>query len=83
MTMITRYTTAMAGSAVLTALALGAAGSVSADLLLQPYFWVATFSLTGLSGLAMGTGISAPPVHRSATGTAQGTARAVGLGVPA
>jgi hypothetical protein len=80
MTMVTRYTTAMAGSAFLTALALGAAGAVPADLLLQPYFWVATLSLTGLSGLAMGNGIGGAKVHR---GPAKGTAHAVGLGVPA
>jgi hypothetical protein len=83
MTMVKKFTAATTGSAFVTALAFGAAGAVPADLLLQPYFWVATFSLTGLWGLATGNGIGGSQLHQSSTGTAQATGRTAAVGVPA
>jgi hypothetical protein len=56
MSMVARYSAALAASAVLTAFAFGLVAGASADLLLQPYYWVVSISLAGLAGLGMGNG---------------------------
>lgn len=57
MSMVAKYSAALVGSAVMTAFGFGLVAGASADLLLQPYYWVVSISLASLAGLAMGTGI--------------------------
>lgn len=57
MSMVAKYSAALVGSAVMTAFGFGLVAGASADLLLQPYYWVVSISLAALAGLAMGTGI--------------------------
>jgi hypothetical protein len=57
MSMVAKYSAALVGSALMTALGFGLVAGASADLLLQPHYWVVSISLAALSGLAMGNGI--------------------------
>jgi hypothetical protein len=57
MSMVAKFGAALAGSAVLTALGFGLVAGGSADLFLQPWYWVVSISLAGLAGLGMGNGI--------------------------
>lgn len=56
MSMVARYSAALAASAVITAFAFGLVAGASADLLLQPYYWVVSISLASLAGLGLGNG---------------------------
>lgn len=58
MSMVAKFGAALAGSALLTALGFGLVAGASADLFLQPWYWVVSISLAGLAGLGMGNGIS-------------------------
>lgn len=57
MSKVAKYSAALVGSALMTALGFGLVAGASVDLLLQPYYWVVSISLAAFAGLATGTGI--------------------------
>ncbi len=57
MSMVAKSLSALAVSALLTALGHFLVGGLSADLLVQAHFWVISVSFAGLIGLAAGNGI--------------------------
>lgn len=57
MSMVARYSAALTTSLVITAFAFGLVAGTSADLFLQPYYWVISICLASLAGLGLGNGM--------------------------
>lgn len=64
MSMVAKYGSALAASALVTAVGFGLVAGLSADLFLQPHYWIVSVSLAALAALGMGTGIG--NAHRRA-----------------
>lgn len=65
MSKVAQYSAVFTGSAVMTALALAALSGFSAEMLLQPVFWIMTVSMAALAGLGLGNGIGGTERRRA------------------